>query len=166
LKKVTRLKRVALQPEDENILRTAAESRLNKMIVSDRKMSIWLDLRELEIEQPVEYWDMFASVAESTANVEIMTGYDLEALNENENAPLRVEFRLEVVKTSLSEKKQEIRTVLYELYNGTVVAAKNFSFSGDEEMIATWLEAASFYSIYFKQVEGFYEYRIIMPEKG
>ncbi|MDH5721369.1 MAG: PorV/PorQ family protein [Spirochaetia bacterium] len=160
LKKITRLKRVAVQPEDEILLQNASDSRFKKLIVGNRKISIWLDLRELSLEKPVEVWDLFASIAESRSNVEIMTGWDLESLNENTNSPLRVEFRLEAAVASLSEKKQELRTVLYELYNGSIIAAKNFSFSSDNDIKDAWHEAATFYASYLKNIEGFYEYRI------
>ncbi|MDH5718045.1 MAG: hypothetical protein OEZ22_10450 [Spirochaetia bacterium] len=160
LKKIRRLRRVAIQPYDEEYLKKMRGSRVEKMMLENRKISIWLDLREFAVEKPVDWWDMFSSIVESETNTEVITGWDVERLNENINAPLRVELRLEVRMEEVTKDRKEIRTVLHELYNNTVIAAKNFVIDKNENKYLIWQDIASFYAEYLKNIKGFYEYRI------
>ncbi|MCB1147060.1 MAG: hypothetical protein KDK38_09685, partial [Leptospiraceae bacterium] len=79
--------------------------------------------------------------------------------NSNPNAPLKVEWRLDV-KLVEGKDQQEIRTTLYELYSGSLVLARNFTFSTDNNLNYNWEEVAAFYADYMTKIRSFYILRV------
>lgn len=154
--KEMRLKRIALQPEDEPYLEELIKSDNEKLFLKGRRMGIWLDLEKAENIDKISYWDIFSSVAEAKAPVNVLTGLNLTRLNNNPNAPLKVEWRLKI-KIINESGLQEIRSELTELYSGSNVLARNFEDTGNLEQ--TWLEVADFYAEYFNSMEPFYLYQ-------
>ncbi len=154
-----RLRRVALQPEDEIHLQNLERRGQREIILTGRKMGLWLNLESLPSEDTYGYWDAFSTTVEAGGKLSTMLGKNLHTLNENINAPLKVEWRLDVryVETPNS---REIRTSLFELYQGTLVAAKNISFSSGEDSFLYWQELAEFYADYFSTIDSYYLLRI------
>lgn len=163
---VQRLRRVAIQPQDEVYLKKMSAENATEVIVKNRPYGVWLNPKNIPEEEVVDLWDMLAQIIESRSKAEVMLGADLSKLNDNPNAPLKVEFEL-VTKYQKSETgDQEIRTFLKELYTGKVIAAKNFKIYEGEDFLSTWRQISFFYADYFSKLNAFYKIRIKRKKHG
>lgn len=153
-----RLRLVAVQPEDEPYLQRMNELSTDELFLRNRKMGVWVKFENLPGDR-ISWWDLLATSLEETGKLQTMLGEDLGKLNSNPNAPLRVEWKLEVKHVPLGGKN-EIRTALFEMYTNTLVAAKNFTYEKDEDPTMVWQDAALFYTEYFRGINSFYQLRM------
>ena len=160
-----RLRRVAIQPEDEKYLKKMAFNRKNQLYLTDRRVAMWLNFKSLPVGDEIGWWDAFAAVVEGSANFEVLTGKNLTNLNKNKNAPLRVEMRLDV-EYKVQGAQKVIKTALVELYNGKLLLAKSFTIYGEDIPFEVWQEVSQFYASYLKNIKGFYKYQMVLPKQS
>lgn len=158
LQKNHRLRRVAIQPEDEIHLQEMEKFGQRELKLTKRKMGLWLKLENFPEEESYAAWETLSSFLEQNQKITTMLGKDLSYLNANPNAPLQVEWRLDV-KIVESNKRKELRTALYELYENKLVLAKNIPID-TEEMEIVLQEIGEFYNQYLENVESYYLLRL------
>lgn len=153
------LKQVALQPEDEKVLTMMDLEGKEIFHVTDRKMGVWLDFTDVDAEDFREAWETTSTILEEKSQVFVLGGKDLNTLNSNANAPLKVEWHLSI-RTEKAGSTIEYRTTLTEMYGGSTIVEKNFR-GRKQQAASLWMDISSYYSEYFSNVEGFYRYEIV-----
>ncbi|MCS6985360.1 MAG: hypothetical protein NZM25_09595 [Leptospiraceae bacterium] len=157
LQKNHRLRRVAIQPEDEIYLREMEKLGQRELKLTKRKMGLWLKLESFAPKDVFPSWEQLSAILEQNGRITTMLGDDLQYLNANPNAPLKAEWRLEL-KIVTTERRKEIRSVLYELYEGTMVAARNVPL--EDDLALALEELGEFYENYLSQVDSYYLLRL------
>lgn len=156
----SRLRRVALQPEDEDYLKEMNRESRQELYLTGRRMGVWMHIEKMQTGRALGYWELFSARLDESGKTETLLGSDLNKLNSNPNAPLRVEWRIRV-KIIESDDRTEIRTELYELYSGDLMVAKNATYYSKDGMLEAWGSLADFYANWFNSIESFYHLRLV-----
>jgi len=161
--KTWKLKRVAVQPEDERFIKELMSKNIRKIKLTDRKMGLWLNIKGIDENIAIDWWDLFSNIIQSTTDFEVFLGNNLENLNRNVNAPLKYEFKLMVIKDK--KTKSVIKTRLYEMYSNQILLSKSFIIEEQKNAFDTLKKISDFYANYLKSIKGFYVLKTLNLKK-